>query len=390
MSDKRKRRKAKQARRDARRMRSARREQPEEFHLVDAVREALASEHPLELLSTVSMIIEATEPGQDLLLQSEESEVIGLDELVDSFIDVRVPETTALLAVLSEMVDDEVLQLRCQRELSTREDDLPSWITDLGQTHIDRVVRMTHVLGDGDELMLSVRLPIDQELTCAVYIDHALTSEVSDAFFVPASLEEVLDVAKRSRTDPDTFFVEMSLADARAWMRRGVEVDGLLSGLQESDTWPASRPLLRWLARLLPEGGSGYQTPSLDTAELDDLFDKFFASPAGMRFDDDDHRKLLQICVDDGTGDPLRWSARRLQDLPDALLPLEECFYDPTDVVNCVLDLPDLMRAYVPFAHAVSGIREELTAEAQAAIDEIEPEYREMVMEEARYLDDES
>ncbi|WP_155769572.1 hypothetical protein [Mycobacterium asiaticum] len=336
------------------------------------------------------MIIEATEPGQDLLLQSEESEVIGLDELVDSFIDVRVPETTALLAVLSEMVDDEVLQLRCQRELSTREDDLPSWITDLGQTHIDRVVRMTHVLGDGDELMLSVRLPIDQELTCAVYIDHALTSEVSDAFFVPASLEEVLDVAKRSRTDPDTFFVEMSLADARAWMRRGVEVDGLLSGLQESDTWPASRPLLRWLARLLPEGGSGYQTPSLDTAELDDLFDKFFASPAGMRFDDDDHRKLLQICVDDGTGDPLRWSARRLQDLPDALLPLEECFYDPTDVVNCVLDLPDLMRAYVPFAHAVSGIREELTAEAQAAIDEIEPEYREMVMEEARYLDDES
>lgn len=390
MSDRRKRRKAKQARRDARRLRSTRHaeEAEEEFQLIDAVREALASEHPLELLYLVSMLIEASAPRHRFLSGSDESElVVVLDEFIDGLIDTKARETTALLAVLSEMVDVEVLRNRCQREVAARDDDLPPWITELDRVHLDRVVRMTHVLGDGDELMLGVQLPVEQGLTCAVYIDHTVESEVSDAFFVPAPLEEVLDVAERSRTDPDTTFVEMSLADARAWLRPGVEVDGLMSTLQESDTWPAIRPLLRWLTGRLPDGGSGYQTPSLDGAQLEDLLDKFFATPLGTRFDDFEYRELLRTCICEGTGDPLRWSAARLLGLPGALLPLDAYAYDLSDGLQRMLDLPDLMRAYVPFAHAASGIREELTAEAQAAIDQMEPEYQEMVLREARYLD---
>jgi hypothetical protein len=38
-----------------------------------------------------------------------------------------------------------------------------------------------------------------------------------------------------------------------------------------------------------------------------------------------------------------------------------------------VLDVPELLRAFVPFAHAQSGIRDELTAEALAVIDEMSP-----------------
>jgi hypothetical protein len=36
------------------------------------------------------------------------------------------------------------------------------------------------------------------------------------------------------------------------------------------------------------------------------------------------------------------------------------------------LELPELPRAYVPFAYTASGIRQELTVEALAAIDETE------------------
>ncbi|BDB41015.1 hypothetical protein Mkiyose1665_29920 [Mycobacterium kiyosense] len=369
-------------------MRSARRahELEEEFPLVDAVREALAEEHPLELLHTVSLIIQATEPRHWALSDPDEPEAVNLGELIDSFIATKLPETTVLLAVLSELLDNEVLRTRCEREVAARDDDLPQWITDLGRTHVERVVRMTHVLGEGDELMLGVKLSSGQEMTCAAFIDHTVVSEVKDAFFVPAPLQEVLDVATRSRTDPDTTFVEMSLADARAWLHRGVEVDGLLSMLSESDTWPASRPLLQWLTRGLPEGGSGYQPPFFSEDQIEELLDRFFATVPGLRFDDSGHRDLLRTCIDEGTGDPLRWSAGRLRDLPDVFLPLDE--YSDERSIQDLLDLPDVMRAYVPFAHAESGIRDELTAEAQAAIDEFESEFREMVLEDARYLDD--
>jgi hypothetical protein len=47
---------------------------------------------------------------------------------------------------------------------------------------------------------------------------------------------------------------------------------------------------------------------------------------------------------------------------------------------EAALAVPDLLRAYIPFAHAQSGIRDELTAEALAAIDAAEPDYRESVL----------
>ncbi|WP_264892369.1 hypothetical protein, partial [Mycobacterium kiyosense] len=51
----------------------------------------------------------------------------------------------------------------------------------------------------------------------------------------------------------------------------------------------------------------------------------------------------------------------------------------PNQAVTVVLSQVDIEK---------SGIRDELTAEAQAAIDEFESEFREMVLEDARYLDD--
>jgi hypothetical protein len=43
------------------------------------------------------------------------------------------------------------------------------------------------------------------------------------------------------------------------------------------------------------------------------LCDQFFASRAGAPFDDYDHRELLDELLETGTGDPLRWSATRIE-----------------------------------------------------------------------------
>jgi hypothetical protein len=44
--------------------------------------------------------------------------------------------------------------------------------------------------------------------------------------------------------------------------------------------------------------------------------------------------------------------------------------------LQTVLDVRELLRAFVPFADAQSGIRDELTAEALAVIDEMSPAHK--------------
>jgi hypothetical protein len=388
MADGRKRSAAKRARRDARRSKARRasaaeRETPDETPLIDEVREALDGGQPMDLLGLVSMLILATSPHPVMLRQPDAEDPPSLDELVAAFIDVQVPETTALLAALSELVvDDDVLRARCRHEVDARNDSLPHWLAALAQTSVRQVVRMAHVLGDGDELLLGVRLADGQEMTCAVYVDHLEMSEVKDAFFVPETIDAVVGVAKASNADPDTSFVDLGPADARARLQYALDQHLKMPLLEESDTWPSCRALVKWLIQLMPAGGSAVHVPQWDPAQQEEVRLRFFASLVGMPFDDFDHRELLELCMDEGTGDPLRWSAARLRQLLNAAV-----VYDEVIPVQVQLDVPELLRAFVPFAHAESGIRQELTAEALAAIDQEADHYRATVLEEAQYRD---
>ena len=46
---------------------------------------------------------------------------------------------------------------------------------------------------------------------------------------------------------------------------------------------------------------------------------------------------------------------------------------------------PDLLRVFIPFAHAQSGIRDELTSRTLAAIDALRTDYKRKVLREANY-----
>lgn len=98
-----------------------------------------------------------------------------------------------------------------------------------------------------------------------------------------------------------------------------------------------------------------------------------------MPFGDQDYRRLLELCIEEGTGDPLRWSAPRVQQLLTAAVAEDELL-----VAEAQLDVPELLRAFIPFAHAESGIRQELTAEALAAIDDEADGYRAEVLAQAQ------
>ncbi|WP_233213367.1 hypothetical protein [Mycobacterium hubeiense] len=355
-----------------RRLRRAKNRIPEtsaDTTLTDAIRRALGK-HPLGLLSVASLFIHVAKPGP---LHEEKY----LDRMLTGLIGVRNRETTALLAVVAELlVDDPAAQLRCRHELAERNEHLPRWITALPQVEAYRAVCITDVLGDADELAVGARLNGGHELTVAVLIDHNTFSTVVDVGVVPDPIDEALARAADFSTDTDV--VEMSLADARVRIENALSKPRLAP---ETDTWPLYRAVVQWLITRLPEGGE-HRSRATNWEEAEKMCDGFFATSSAAPFTDPSHRELLLELLETGTGDPLRWSTARVEHaIGDPL------YYDDRIPLEVVLDAPDLLRAYVPYAHAQSGIRDELTSRALAVIDARRTSYKREILRQAQRWD---
>jgi hypothetical protein len=380
MNEGRRRRSAKQRRRDARRAGTGRRKNDNEDFLPQLVRKALAK-HPLYLLSLAAYIVATVTLDRYAFPTSERKESLSLENVVINLAGRRCRETTALLAVLAELlVDDEVLRDRCREEVAARNDHLPKWIVGLPHVQVHRAVRRTHVLGDGDELAVGARLAGGTELTVAVYVDHNELSSAQTITVLDVPIAKVIADASRN-IDPDTSYVDVSLADARAWIDQGLTKAGFLP---HPDSWRKSLPLVKWLVAQLPEGGTGRQGPDLDDEVVSQLLPSFFAAPAGAPFRDAAYQDLLMTMFDSGSCDPLRWSAARIEWLLDGSCADEHI---PLEIA---LDASALLRAFVPFAHAQSGVRSELTDLSLAAIDDLSLHHKRNLLKEAafRYDDD--
>ena len=55
--------------------------------------------------------------------------------------------------------------------------------------------------------------------------------------------------------------------------------------------------------------------------------------------------------------------------------------------LEVALDAPDLLRAFVPYAHAQSGIRDELTSRTLAIVNDLRASYKRELLKEAKYSD---
>lgn len=334
----------------------------------------LARKHPLDLLEFVSMVIAETTPSPMIRLKRPELEVRSLDEIIFDQREVPGREVTAFLAIVAELVVDAELSAQCRRMVEARDDRLPAWISGLSRIHVYRTVRLSHVLGDVSQVLIGARLG-GAEMTCVVDTYHNSDSCVTGATFVEETIEQVLEQS----LDRDIRVFEMALADARAWVQQAVSGTHAARG---DGPWPACRPLVQWLIGHMPEGGTGYRPSDWESAARDALLDEFFASTHGAYFADSEYRDILEELIETGAGDPLRWSARRVRwalEYP----PSVGCYVS----VECLLVVPDMLRAFIPFAHAKSRIREGLTTEALAVIDRMSLAYEQDVLREAGYYD---
>ncbi|GAB3358735.1 DUF6398 domain-containing protein [Modestobacter lapidis] len=336
---------------------------------------ALAADDPLPLLGMGSALLAGFDDRPSLGPPSEPT-LPPRNEVVQTFFDVPLVETSALLAAIAGLAGDDMLRHRVRREIGSRGHALPRWLLALDEAEpADGVFEMRHVLGDGDTIAIGVRLPGGREFCAAVYIDHNLGTLVKDAYVVPGGLPELLDLMRTTADDPDTTLTDLDPADARARITEALELTAITFPPIETDTWPACRPLVEWAVGLLPAGGTGYVRPEWTDDDKQALTERFFASPFGAGLDDADRRGLLESLLwfgtDYGPGDPLRWSPVAVEILLADWIP-RKIVAD----VPYLAQAPDLLRAFIGFSHAERGIRGELTDETLAAVDEYEPEYQ--------------
>lgn len=344
------------------------------------IRRAVRADHPLELLALASTLLEAARPARPSPFETAPNadEVVDLGVFVTTLLDVNVSETTALLTALAAMADDDLLRARISRELAKRHAHLPVWLRGLDGVQVYRAVEMVEVFGDGDDVMLGIRFPSGAEMTVVVYIDHNLGSLVKDAFVVEEPIADVVAFMQEKDTSADTAWNDVLLADARARIDDAIALGAITYPPFESDSWPACRPLVEWLTRDLPAGGAGYVKPEWDDAELQQIADRFFASPFGSAYDDAERRDLLDSLLWYGSGygpcDPLRWSPTAVEILLTDWIP-RKIVADADHLAKA----PELLRAFIRFCHDERGIRAGLTANTLEAVDGLEPEYQRLI-----------
>lgn len=358
---------------------SAASERDDDPELMRNVRRALRADEPLEILALVSSLLVAIEP--DRRRRPRGPTPPTLNELVESFIDIERRETGALLTALAALIDDELLVRRIRHALAARRLDIPMWLAALGQPTVTRVVEMTDVLGDASNVVLELEITARHRLSIIVLIDHNLGDLVKDAFVVPDPIAATIGYYERSVTGPehdDIAFADLDAAVARARIAEGIELARITVPPFESDTWPACRPIVEWALRQLPAGGTSFDRPEWSDTDRDALAKRFFASAFGAPFDDDEHRSLLEsllwFAIDYGPRDPLRWSPTSVERLLADWLPRKV-----VAPAAYLAKAPDLLRAFIRFAHAERAVRPALTNETLHAVDRWERDYQRVI-----------
>ncbi|MDF3282306.1 MULTISPECIES: hypothetical protein [unclassified Gordonia (in: high G+C Gram-positive bacteria)] len=352
----------------------------DEQPLIQSIRLALRTGEPIDMLVTLSTLLEATDPEPHPLADREDRAT--RDTLIESFVEISFAETTAALTVFRELLADELqadelLAARITRTLAGRRQPMPAWLGTFGEA---RVVSEVYVVGDelsdGESYIFTIGWPPEHELSFLVYVDHNMGSIVKDAFVVPAPVEDLLAHFRESASSAMTTVVcdPVDAGTARATLEEAMKIGRMTFPPAESDSWPMCRPLVEWALRLLPEAGAAPSPREWTDAEYSELADAFFASPHGRPLDDAEHRSALEPLMWMAAPDPMRWSPVVVE-----IMLLDRIPRKIIDDVESLQRYPELMRRFVRYCHGERGISRAATTDTLAAIDECEAEFREEI-----------
>ncbi len=336
--------------------------------LIRDMRTALRGE-PFEFVALVSSILAALE-ADDL---PGAAAAPSLTEVVDSFLEIDIAETTAALHAIAAMTSDELLAARIRRVLPSRRQPIPAMIAQLGEARVTDAMLMTAELNDGENLVLAVRWPDGFEVTPVVYVDHNLGTIVKDAFVVEHPFTDIVadyHALMSEPGQPPSSLAAIGLADARAKADDAIATGWDYEPEDEESQWPACRPFVQMLLRSMPAGGdAAVGRAAYPDLTPDDAVAEFMASAEASRIADlppavvADAARVLVAHAAEHAGHPLRWSGVSIEIALCQFLPWD------TDTSDQVLDaVPAVLSALVRFSHRRLGVGEQSTTEALASL----------------------
>lgn len=335
--------------------------------VLDEVRALLEEPDPWPLVLVAASLLASLEEGTADPFRAPDADVPAF---VGTLLEARSPASSALLAVLAALAGDEVTTRRIRRELGRRDHPLPPWIAGLRGLEVVRAVELTHPLGSVDTLGLGLDTATGDEATLVATVDHDVGTLVTDAFLLPGPHDEVVErFARAAGEDPARSIADLDPADARA--RLGPAVAASLTSaapIDETGTWPACHPLVRWVLGRLPPGGTGYPLERWSATDRAELAAAFLASDEGRHHDHEGGRRLLDTLLElacaQGRGDPLRWSPGAVETLLLDRLPHHAPSAAGPGAAAALL--ADLVR----FGHRRAGVPEESTTPTLAAVEQ--------------------
>lgn len=342
---------------------------------VAEAREALRQDSPFGLLTLASMMIELSTPRpMDRFERDAEPRPDG-PSLFVSFADSGWPELEALALAVAAMHPDELLARRLRAMVDERGSVRgPRWLATMARVELDTTFAQTEPFGDGENLVVSGRWPDGNPVTLVAYVDHTAGAALTDAFVIPSDAEPVLAA---DTVDESITTVPLAPADARARITEAIAHGERMLPPVDTETWPTLRPMVEWLIGHLPPGGTLAVRPETSDAERERLLDEFASSGHGQlgglsRSTVRDLADLLVVfACDYGTGDPLRWSPASVGIVLADWYPRKVFGFPQRELRR----LPDVLAAFVRFAHERSGLPAELTELTLGALEELRGDY---------------
>lgn len=306
---------------------------------------------PMAFLADVSSLIGATDPRSYSPFGKEEP-VTDIATFIDMVAQDLGVETTVLLRVLAQLAPDEAAA-RAAAASALRTDPVPGWVAGIADVEVSDVAWMGDRLGEGGNYLLEVRAPQVPRFTLIVYVDRVAGPLVKDAFYAEDSLDNVRHQMRGLPGAEQFVWLGADRAKLRGIVEHGIELSAMLLPPVETDSWPMSRAMTEWIMRALPDP---VEPPEVDPdpAVTGQVVEKFLASVPGREVvrAGAAHDSVAQIgemlasyAVTRGTGDPLQWCVRMVDDLLT--------HFWPRQVIAPHLDgdLPETLEAWIRFAH---------------------------------------
>lgn len=329
------------------------------------------------MLELASSMLETLHPEPtDPLASTPVRDLPPVPELLTMFA-ASGPATGTLAWAMAVLSGDETNRARVLSALMASGHRLPKWVDQLDEVAVTGAVETLDTLGDSADVVLECRLG-PTAFSVVTLVDFNLGSAVKDCFareMAPGDFERAWAALA---TRGDTRLTALSLEDARARLDAAIERASRTWPPLKSDEWPQNRALLSWLLGHLPEGGADFDRPRWSDRRRHTVVRHFLDSDLAPRPEHDDDADISDDLVwfrsDWGWGDPLRWSAVAVEILLLDWYP-RRIHADAAYLAR----MPDVLRGLVRFAHRRAKLPRRITEETLAAVDRLEPQYRQVV-----------